>query len=337
MLDNGVRLDTAQIDLPIANATATVEGLTVDLRNRSYGWDMITLKQAAPIGNEAVTVSNLEATIQGKDARFTTDASTRIDIHPNENVQAGATVGVSYDGLTGQASLSVADGAVQVVAGPATVAANGVSVQDGVVAVDAAQVVLPEAGVGFRVDGYTFSNGQSDWTGLTWYGQELKLGEVATLSDMLVVVPGPSTAGTAPMGAATSFSVQAGNVATADGQVVFTYDSTTGEPTLMLRNANAQFGVPAWNVAFNGITTGKQGSTVDSIVVTAAPIGVQAGVDGLAVTPEAGMSFDQAWLLYQPAQPTGEEAIAGFRLVVDSTEGGYIVSTTTLVPSNKGQ
>ena len=337
MLDNGVRLDSAQIDLPIANATATVNGLTVDLRNKNYGWDVITLKQAAPIGNEAVTVSGLEANVQGKESNFSTDASTRIDIHPNENFQAGATLGLSYDGLTGQASLSVADGSAQVVAGPATVAVDGVSVQDGALAVDGAQVVLPEAGVGFRVDGYTFANGQFDWKSFTWYGEELKLGDVATLSDMLVVVPGPSTAGTAPMGAATSFSVQAGDVATADGQVVFTYDRTTGEPTLMLRNANAQVGVPAWNVAFAGINTGKQGATVDSIVVTAAPIGVQAGVDGLTVEPAAGMSFDQAWLLYQPVEPTGEEAIAGFKLVVDSAEGGYIVSTTTLVPSNRGQ
>jgi hypothetical protein len=337
MADDGVRLETAEVDLPIANATATVDGFTFNLRDRSYGWDMITLKQAAPVGNEAVTVSNLEANIQGKDARFSTDASTRIDIHPNENVQAGATLGVSYDGLAGQASVSVADGAVQVVAGPATVAVDGVAVQDGTVAVDTAQVVLPEAGVGLRIDGYTLSNGQSDWQSLTWYGQEFKLGDVATLSDALVVIPGPSAASAAPMGAATTFSVQAGDVASADGQVVFTYDRATGEPSLMLRNANAQLGTPAWNVAFAGVNAGQQGATVDSVVVTAAPIGVEAGVDGLTVEPAAGLSFDQAWLLYQPAQPTGQEAIAGFKLVVDSTEAGYIVSTTTLVPSNKGQ
>ena len=43
-----------------------------------------------------------------------------------------------------------------------------------------------------------------------------------------------------------------------------------------------------------------------------------------------GMTFDQARFLYRPVD---QRTVAGFELVVDSTDAGNIVSTTTLVPT----
>ena len=270
MLDEGIQLETAQVDLPVINATATVNGLTMSLRDKSYGWDSITLNQAAPMGNEAVTVSNLQADVGGKATNYSTDVSTRIDVHPGENVQAGATLGLSYDGMTGQASFSMADGAASVAVGPATIAVDGMSVQDGAMTVGAAQVLFPDAGVGVRIDGYTMANGQSDWKAFTWYGQEFKLGDVLTLSDTLVVAPGPSTATAAPIGATTHFASRWRRGPSRGSARVYL---RPGYRPAIVRTPRRQRRVwsPRWNVAFTGVNADKAGAQVETITMTGGP------------------------------------------------------------------
>lgn len=333
--DGVLDLETAQVDLPIINATATVNGFTFGLRDQSYGWDSITLKQAAPVGNEAVTISDLQANVGGKTTNYSTDLSTRIDVHSGEAVQAGATVGLSYDGVTGQASFNMTEGAAQVAVGPATLAVDGLNVENGAFSVDAVQMVAPEAGVGFRLDGFQVANGQADWQALSWFGREFKVGDVATISNSLVVVPGPSASTTAPIGATTRVDIN-GNAVQTGGQFVFTYDQATGQPDLALRDGSMQLGVAGWNLAFDGVNTGQQGTSVDSILLTAEPLGVQAQVSGLAVGDSTGLTFDQARFLYQP-DPSNGQAVAGFEMVVDSTDAGYVVTTTTLLPTAKAQ
>ena len=41
-------------------------------------------------------------------------------------------------------------------------------------------------------------------------------------------------------------------------------------------------------------------------------------------------------MLYQPA-PASWQAVAGFEMVVDSTDAGYVVTTTTLLPTAKAK
>lgn len=331
---DGVRLESADVDLPMINATATVDGLRFGLGGGSFGWDNITVQQAAPVENEALTISEMQASIGGQSANYSTDISTRIDVHPGENLQAGATVTLGYDGATGQPSFGLADGSAQVAIGPATVTVDGLNTGDGAFAVDSAQVMLPDAGMGVRLDGYTVADGQANWQALTFYGQEFKLGDVATFSDNLVVVPGPSTGAAASFGATTRFDINAGDAASASGQLVFVVDPATGQPTLTLMDASATLGVAGWNLAVNGVNTGAQGTSVDTVVLTAEPLGIEAQVSGIAVDENGGMTFDQARFLYQPVE---QRTVAGFELVIDSTDAGYIVSTTTLVPTAKAQ
>ena len=334
--DGVLALDSAEVDLPVINATATVNGFTFGLRDQSYGWDSITLNQAAPMGNEAVTISDLQANVGGKTTNYSTDLSTTIDVHPGEALQASATVGLSYDGLTGQASFGVTDGAAQVAVGPATLAVDGLNVANGAVAVDTVQVVAPEAGVGVRLDGFQVVDGQADWQALTWVGQEFKLGDVATISNSMVVVPGPSAPGAAPIGATTRVDINGGDAVQTGGQFVFTYDRVTGQPSLSLLDGSAQFGVAGWTMAFDGVNAGQKGASVDTMLLTAEPLGVQVQVNGLAVDDSSGLTFDQARVLYQP-DPASGQAVAGFELVVDSTDAGYVVTTTTLLPTAKAK
>ena len=331
--NNMLVLDGAQVDLPALNATATVDGFTFSLRDSSYGWDAITVTQAGPRESDALTIADTQAVVQGPAANFSTDLSTRIDVHPSPEVQAGANVLFSYDGLTGQAGVAVADGSVQAMVGPATVAADGVSTTNGVVTVDTAQVVLPDAGVGVRLDGFSTASGQPAWQSLTWVGQEFQLGNAVKLSNNVIAIPGPNAAAAAPVGGTTSFELNAGDLAQAGGQLVVTYDRTTGQPSFALIDGSAALGAAGWSLAASGVNAGQGEVTVDTIQMTAAPLSLQAQISGLTLDPTAGASFDQARVLYLPDPAAGERTVAGFELVIDSTSAGYIVTTTTLLPT----
>ncbi|HSN75867.1 MAG TPA: hypothetical protein VL334_12395 [Anaerolineae bacterium] len=331
--DNMLVLDGAQVDLPALNATATVDGFTFSLRDSSYGWDAITVTQAGPRESDALTIADTEVVVQGPAANFSTDLSTRIEVHPSSEVQAGATVALSYDGQTGQAGVAVADGSVQATVGPATVAVDGLSTTDGVVTVDAAQVVLPDAGIGVRLDGFSTASGQPEWQSLTWVGQEFQLGNAVTLTNNVIAIPGPSADDTAPVGGTTSFEVNAGDLAQANGQLVVTYDRTTGQPAFSLIDGSATLGVAGWNLAVSGINADQGAVTVDTVQVTAEPLSLQVQVSGFAVDAAGGASFDEARVLYLPDPAAGQRSVAGFELLIDSTSAGYIVTTTTLLPT----
>lgn len=329
----GFSLQNPQIDLPALNATATVEGLTVNVREGSYGWDAITVMQSKPAGNEAWTISGTQARVQGPALNYSTELSTRIDVHPNASTQAGATLMVSYDGLTGQPGFALADGSAEVTAGPATVSVQGLNAGDGAFSLNSAQVMFPEADTGVRIDGLTVADGNATWEALAWYGREFNLGNAVTLSDNLVVIPGPGSTNAGAGGATTTFAIKAGDLAQTNGQLVFARDPATGQPALALRNGSAVLGTDAWNLAVNGVNVGPNGATVDTVQMTLAPLNLQAQVTGVAMGGSSGMTFDQARVRYLPDPAAGNTAIAGFELVIDSTEGGYIVTTTTLVPS----
>ena len=320
--DNRLVLDGAEVDLPALNATATVDGFTFSLRDSSYGWDAITVTQAGPRESDALTIADTQVVVQGPAANFSTDLSTRIEVHPSSDVQAGATVMFRYDGLTSQAGLAVADGSVQATVGPATVAVDGLSTTDGVIAVDTAQVVLPDAGVGVRLDGFSTASGQPEWQSLTWVGQEFQLGNAVKLSNNVIAIPGPSAADTAPVGGTTTIELNAGDLAQAGGQLVVTYDRTTGQPSFTLVDGSATLGVAGWNMAANGINAGQGSVTVDTVQMTAAPLSLQAQISGLALDSAAGASFEEARVLYLPDPAAGQRNVAGFELVITSTERG---------------
>lgn len=331
--NNMLVVDGAQVDLPALNATATVDGFTFNLRDSSYGWDAITVTQAGPRESDALTIADTQMVVQGPAANFSTDLSTSIEVHPSPEVQAGASIVFSYDGVAGQAGLAVADGNAQVAVGPATITVEGLDAGGGALTVDSAQVMLPQAETGVRVDGFTVADGNASWEALAWYGREFNLGDAVTLSDNLVVVPGPASADARSGGATTTFSINAGDLAQTGGQLVITTDPATGQPVVSLRNGSATLGVAGWNLAVSGVNAGLAGASIDTVTVSAEPLGVQAEVTGLEVSESNGATFDQARILYLPPQTGETRAVAGFELVISSTEAGYVVTTTTLLPT----
>jgi hypothetical protein len=331
--DGALRFDGTQVELPGINATAEVDGFTFNLRDGSYGWDAITVTQMGPRESDAFTLSNTQVSVQGPAANFSTDVSARVEVHPSPEVQAGATIGFSYDGLTSQAGMAVADGTAQVTAGPATITVEGLDAGGGAFAVDSAQVMFPEAETGVRVDGFVLAEGGASWEALAWYGREFNVGNAVTLSDNLVVIPGPGSSNAGAGGATTTFEINAGDLAQTGGQLVLTRDPSTGQPALTLRNGSAVLGVAGWTMAVSGINAGAGGATVDTVQMTVAPLSLQAQVTGLAVDDSTGVTFDQARVRYLPDTAAGNAGVAGFELVIDSTEAGYVVTTTTLLPT----
>jgi len=53
----------------------------------------------------------------------------------------------------------------------------------------------------------------------------------------------------------------------------------------------------------------------------------------VTVSPGSAMTFDQARVRYLPDPTTNNTAVGGFELVIDSSDAGYMVTTTTLLPS----
>lgn len=92
-------------------------------------------------------------------------------------------------------------------------------------------------------------------------------------------------------------------------------------------------GAAGWTVPVSGINAGAGGATVDAAQMTVAPLSLRAQATGLATDDSNGVTFDPARVRYLPDPSAGAAAIAGFELVIDSTEAGYIVTTTTLAPS----
>lgn len=331
--NGGLSLQNPQIDLPALNATATVEGLTVNVRDGSYGWDAVTVMQSRPAGNAAVTISGTQARVQGPALNYSTELVTRIDVHPNASTQAGATLMIGYDGLTGQPSLAVADGSAELAAGPATVSVQGLNLGQGAMTVDVTQVMFPEADMGVRMDGFALTDGGASWEALAWYGREFNLGNALTLSDNLMVIPGPGSANAGAGGATTTLTLKAGDLGQTSGQLVFANNPATGQPALVLRNGSAVLGNEAWKLAVSGVNAGPQGATVDAVQMTLAPLNLQAQVSGVAMNRSTGMTFDQARVRYLPDSAANNRAIGGFEVVIDSAEGGYVVTTTTLLPA----
>lgn len=330
--DGTLKLDSSTVDLLTLNASTTIDGLEVDLGTRTYGWDNITVVQNEARGNEAVTVSNLQANIQGPASGYSIDGSARVDVHPNEMVQAGADITVSYNGLDGSTDIGIADGSASLVAGPVTLEVDGLNAGGGTLAVDSALVAIPTIGASARLDGYAVADGTSSWQELALLVDQLKLGDVAVLSDVQLSVPGPGERETTPVAASVDFELNAGDVAKAGGQLVASYDLSTGQSSLALHNASAVVRVSGWNLAVLGVNADDAGTSADSIIVSAEPWGLQAQVEDVTIDDSKGLSFGRAKVSYQPASGADGQEPGGFEMTIEPTDAGYVVTTTTLVP-----
>jgi hypothetical protein len=321
----GDKLSTAEVDLPVLNATATVSGLKL---GPSPAWDSITLTQKQPSVTQAATVSGLQATVQGPSTGYSTDLSGRVEVHPNDAVQAEATFAASYDGLARSFGIGIQDGNVAVTAGPVNFAMAGLNTGKGTLAIDKLGVQVPAIGATVILDGYNVGNGKADWNSLSVSSKGMQLGNVAAISDVQVNVPGPSSAYTNPFSASANVALNLGQVVQVQGQLGAAVDPATRQTTFTLTDGNAMVGVPAWNLTFSGINSGGAGLSVDNITMQAQPLNFTVEMSGVAMGGSGGFTFDQAKI----TQAGSKSGAGGFEMLVTRTPQGYVLQTTSLIP-----
>jgi hypothetical protein len=322
-----------QIELPALNATASVNGLNV---LNGWNYETINLTQNAPATLQNVVISEAQATVGAPSTGYSTQASAHVVVQPKGGpVLAQGQVGVNFNGLKGQAVLSVQDGSFAFMAGPALVSMTGLQGQGNARSFDNFSVSLPATGGKLSMAGYASSPGKASWENISFNQDQVKLGTSGSLSNVQVQVAGPSS----NFNTQASFNYAFGNSPAfkADGQVTAARNSKTGQTTLALQNANVNMGGAGWTLGFNGINTAANAMKVNTIAFGAPTANLSGEISNLQVTPAGAVSFDKALLRYQPDPATMKgQPIAGWELSVTPTASGYMVSTNMLVaPASK--
>lgn len=320
----GEKLSTAELDLPVVNATASVSGLQL---GPSLGWDSITLTQKEPKVTQNAMVSGLQATVQGPSSGYSTSLSGSVDVHPSEAFHVAGTFALSYDGLARSFGVGIQDGNVAVAVGPVNLAMAGVNTGQGSMAIDQMGVAVPAVGAAVVVDGYNIDNGRASWDSLSVVAPGVKVGNVVAVSDVQLHIPGPSTAATKPLDVSANFALNVGQVVQLEGELGTAIDPTTRQPTVTFSDGNAMVGIPTWNLTLSGINAGGEGLTVDNIAMHAQPLNMTVEVSGVGVGGGSGFTFDEAKLTQ-----TDKSGAGGFEMVVTKTPQGYVLQTTSLIP-----
>ena len=329
---NQLTLNGAQVDLPVINATASVDGLSFALDKGLTGWNTITVAQNQPAGSQALMLSGGQANFHGPSSGYSAEASANFDINPSDALNVSATIVAGYDGLARQVGLAVQDGNASVKAGPVSFDVKGMNAGAGTLTIDTAQASIPATGLSVTMDGYKMENGLSDWKTVTVSQNELKLGNVASIDGLMITIPGPTTAWNTPMEASMHFQVNAGNLASAQGQLVASRNGATSETSVALQNGSVGLTVPGWTLSFDGVASAQQGVTVDTVTMQSQATNLQAQLSGVTIGAAGGFSFQQADVKYLPTAAADGSAVAGFQMKITKSDAGYMINTTTVVP-----
>jgi len=332
MQGNEFKLDSAQVDLPVINAVASVDGLSFALDRGLTGWNTITVSQNQPAGSDALLISGGQANLHGPSSGYSAEASANIAVHPSDALQMEATLVAGYDGLARQVGLAVQDASASVKAGPVSFDVNGINAGAGTLTIDTVQAAIPATGTSIVMDGYKMENGLSDWKTVTVSQNELKLGNLASIGDIMITLPGPTTAWNTPAEASMHFQVNAGNIATVQGQLVASRNGATNQTSFALQDGNVAFAVPGWSLTFDGVASAEQGVTVDSVTMQSQTANLEAQLSGVTFGGGGGFTFDQADVKYLPVATEGGSAVAGFEMKITKSDAGYLINTTTVVP-----
>jgi|GEM_PF-993243 len=333
---DNIKLDTAEVDLPALNATATVNGLTFGFTKGISGWDSITVAQSQPGGNQAVTVSGAQVSVQGPTANYSTAASARIDVHPNAAVQAGATFAASYDGLARTLGFTIHDGDAMMQAGPVKFVVTGLNNEPATFTIATAEMDVPAIGATATLNGYKLENGRANWDALNIAQNPdaaLRAGNFATVSEIKVEIKDSSASYATTAGA--HFELNAGQTAHTQGQLLIIANPAGQQSGVALANGSATLQVAGWNLELAGINSINGGAKIDTMTLTAQPINLEVVMTGVVLGGSAGFAFDQAKITYLPGQNAQDvSAAGGFQMTITRNgDAGYVLTTTTMIPA----
>jgi hypothetical protein len=319
-------LGPMQFDLAKLNSAAKIEGLK--LGNGQFDWDAVTVSQNQPSGSPALMVSGAQATVRGPSTGYTSNATAHLTLQPNEAVQAEGTVGISYDGLARQMGIMVGDANLTANTAPVGVEVRNLNTGVGTLSMDEARLTKPATGDSIAVSGFQFGSSGMDWDALTVSRPEMQLGNGATLSDLTLIVHGPSE-GYATEGGV-RVELNAGDLGHAEAQIGLMYDPSSGKFYAALSNGSATLTTDAFSVQLDGISYVGSTLIIDTVTIAVPPLRLEGEITGVTVGGGNAVDFQQAWISYLP-DPAAGGAFKGVQFTVQKADGSYLVTTQALV------
>jgi len=319
-------LGPMQFDLATLNSTAKVEGLK--LGNGQFDWDAVTVSQNQPTGSPALMVSGAQATVRGPSTGYTSDATAHVTLQPNEAVQAEGTVGISYDGLARKMGIMIGDGNLTANTVPVGVEVRNLNTGFGSLSMDEARLTMPATGGSVAVSGLQTGSSGMSWDALTVSQPEVKLGNAATLSDLTLIVHGPSE-GYATEGGV-SVELNAGDLGHAEAQIGLMYDPSSGKFYAALSNGSVSLTTDAFSVQLSGISYMGSTLNIDTVSLAVPPLRLEGEIAGVTVGGGNAVDFQQAWIRYLP-DPAAGGAFSGVQFTVQKANGSYLVTSQALV------
>ncbi len=314
------------LDLANLNATATVAGM--GFGPRGFDWQAITLAQKVPAGMPGVTITDAVATVAGPSTGFTTDASAHLQVRPSDALQAQASVGLKYDGLTRQTTVAVSDVGLAVDTPALGVELANLSNLGGAVTAESAQVAIPAAGATTTLSGVNISSRGLDFDAVTVQQRGLVAGQAAALRDLQLVIRGPS--GAYATEASVVVQLNAGGLAQAEAKISLMYEPTTGKFVANVSEGSAWLRTEALTVELSGITYSGSTLQIETIALAVPAARLSGELSGIVIGGGAGISFQEAWLRYIP-DPAAGGAFSGLAFGVENVEGAYVFTTQATI------
>jgi hypothetical protein len=319
-------LGPMQFDLASLNSTAKVEGLKFG--NGQFDWDAVQLAQNQPSGSQALQVSDAQVTVRGPSTGYSSDATAHVVMQPNEAVQAEATVGIAYDGFARTMGVMVGNGNLTANTAPVGVEVNNLNTGAGMLAADKVALTLPSSGGSLAVTGLQLGSSGTAWDALTISQPTMSLGSATTLSDLTLIVHGPS------QGYATEGEVMvelnAGDLGHAEAQLGLMYDPSSGKFYAGMSNGSATLTTDAMTVQLSGISYMGSTLSIDTVNISAPSLRLEGELSGVTVGGNNAVDFQQAWVRYG-ADPAASGSSNGVQVTVQKADGSYLVTTQTLV------
>lgn len=313
------------LDLANLNATATLEGM--GFGPRGFDWKAVTVAQKVPAGMQGVTISDAKASIAGPSTGFSTDASAHLEVRPSDALQAQATVGLTYNGLTRQTYVAVSDVGFAVDTPAVGVELANLSNLGGAVTADSAQLAFPAAGATTTLSGVNISPRGLDFDALTVQQRGLMAGQAAALRDLQLVIRGPS--GAYATEGSVVVQLNAGGLAQAEAKISLMYEPTTGKFVANVSEGSAWLRTEALTVELSGITYSGSTLQIEKIALAVPPARLSGEISGIVVGG-GGIAFQEAWLRYTP-DPAAGGAFSGLAFGVENVEGAYVFTTQATI------
>jgi hypothetical protein len=234
------------------------------------------------------------------------------------------TVGLRFDGLARTMGVGVRDGNATINSGPVSVALSGVNTGQGTFAADTAQIAT-EAGGSITVSGLSTGPAGVSWDAIDLNMRPMTIGNVLTISPTQLRVGGTDQAYSTA--ATVGLALNLGETTAVQGDLVMVRDGVTQQTQFALQNGVATVAIPGFSVGVEGIDT-TQGMAFDTIQINVERAGLTAEMTNVVVGPTTGFTFDAATITMQPQEGQG-----GFQMMLTKTDNGYLMQTTSLIPS----